>query len=104
MDTALGKEILQRMGLSEPELEDLLYKYNQFLERLCPEQRRVFLYSQRSIHKAAESLGDDITAKELEEFLKLHAPWGAAICDACGEGNGKGGNGHNPTPRPPKVE
>jgi len=84
------QQILRRMKLSEEDLQDLFNKLNQFFDSLNPRQRRAYRNSQQSIDHAARELGDDITAEELEAFLRKHAPKRGIICVVCAHG-GPGG-------------
>ncbi len=83
-------DLLRRMRLSAGELDDLLQKLNGFFNSLNDEQRRAYRNSQQSLHKAAEELGDDVDAEDLEKFLRKHAPPGGIICVVCSHHGGGG--------------
>jgi hypothetical protein len=73
-------EILQKMGLKEAELTDLLQKLNTFINTLNPAQREAFLDSFRTTEKAAHDFGDDVTPERLKAFLEKRTPPNGTVC------------------------
>jgi hypothetical protein len=65
-------EILKEMGLTDSELRDLLHKTNTYYHSLNEAQRRVILSSQRSTEEAAATLHANVSAEQLEHFLRAH--------------------------------
>lgn len=64
------KEILKQIGLSDSELRDYLAKVNKLFNELNKKQRRVFIASMSSAHEALRTLSPDITAEQLEHFIR----------------------------------
>lgn len=76
------KEILEHIGLSADELEDMFRKLNRFVEGLNPRQRRAFEHSFKTSAEAAKEL-HGVTAGQLEGLLKRYAPPHGILCFAC---------------------
>lgn len=77
------EEVLKRIGLSPEKLRDLLYKFNDFLKNLDPEQRRAFLHSLKPTQVAAAELDEDVTPERLQAFLGQHAPPDGVVSTIC---------------------
>ncbi len=64
------EEMLQHLKLSQPELHDLVKKARSFLESLNPAQREAVTRSLPTAEAAARTIGPDITAEDLQKFLR----------------------------------
>jgi hypothetical protein len=73
-------EILQKMGLKDAELTDLLQKLNTFINTLLPAQKKAFLDSFKTTNQAALDFGDEVTPKRLKAFLKKRTPANGTVC------------------------
>lgn len=76
------KEILEYIGLSPDELEDLFRKLNRFAEGLNPRQRAAFVHSFKTAGEAAREL-HGVTAEQLEGLLRRYASPAGILCFAC---------------------
>jgi hypothetical protein len=85
------EEILEHIGLSPKDLTEFYRKFNNFLNGLNPEERRVMLGSLKSSQQAATDLGHDVKPEQLEKLLQSYAPERGAICICCRQ-----------SPRPPR--
>ena len=72
-------ELLRRIGLTDAELRDLQAKFHQFASGLDPAQKNSLLNSIPTAAEAAESLGPDVTAAQLEKFIRDRSPKGAPL-------------------------
>ena len=87
-------QLLERMGLTEKELHEVLQKFNEFVEGLNPQERRYVLHGLKSAREAAAELDEDVTPERLEQFMRKHGPkHGIGICFSCDVG-------HHPPPPP----
>jgi hypothetical protein len=71
-------EILQRIGLSDADLQDLQAKVDQFAKSLNPAQRKSLKKSLPTSAQAAATLGPGVTAAALEKFIRSRAPSAAS--------------------------
>jgi hypothetical protein len=93
VDDKIKEQILKEIGLTDSELHDYLRKlsgfYNSFL---TPAERKVFRAGLRAQKKEAlKSFHSQITAAQLEEFIKSREPKDARvvmIVEGCGGGDG----------------
>ena len=76
------KEILEHIGLSPDELEDLFRKLNRFAEGLNPKQRAAFEHSFKTAGDAAKEL-QGVTAEQLEGLLRKYTAPAGILCFAC---------------------
>lgn len=74
------RELLKKMGLSDEKLRDLLNKLHEFVSTLGPEQKEVFEKCLIPCAEAAKTLKRNVTAKQLEDFIRERSPAGASIC------------------------
>lgn len=89
------QEILKQIRLSLDETKDLLRKFNSFIRSLNEQQQRAFMRNQPSMEQGAKTLRD-VSASELEAFLRKCAPPDGIICIL-----GNLFNGPTPPPPPP---
>ena len=69
------KEILKLIGLTEKQLRDYLKRMDRLFRRMSKKEQRVFLAGKRACDKAAvRSFRGEITAAELEEFIRSREP------------------------------
>jgi len=84
MDT---KRILKEIGLTDAGLRDYLKKLSAFYDSLDTHQQEVFNRSMRSSeHEALTTFGGNVTATQLEAFIKSREPKGqkmVCIIRAC---------------------
>jgi hypothetical protein len=64
------EEMLKQMGLTHEELKDLLHKLRQLHASLNEHQRAVLTRSLPTPSRAAKTFGADVTAEDLEKFLR----------------------------------
>ena len=64
------EEMLQRLALSQSELHDLLRKTRSFMESLNEAQMDALRRSFPTAETAARTLGPDVTAEDLQDFLR----------------------------------
>lgn len=81
-------QILAQIHLTKQQVQDLLKKYNNFLNSLDQAQRHAFERGEKSLHSGARTLRD-VAPSRLEQFLKENAPPNGAIC-ILGNENGWG--------------
>ena len=93
----MGKEgskdqkILMKIGLTDAELRDMQTKFHHYAASLNPKQIKSLVASMPTAKQAAKTLGPDITADELEKFIRAHAPHDATVvsfneeCPECGD-------------------
>ena len=77
------QQILEKMGLTEDELRDLLRKFNEFVNRLNKAQRAAFLAGIRGKEESTAELDEDVTPRHLEEFMRKYAPHGGILVYNC---------------------
>lgn len=69
------EDILEKMGLSDEELRELLRKINVFFNNTLNEtERGAFLRGLKSVEEAARELDEDVTTERLEKFIREHEP------------------------------
>ena len=69
------EDILEKMGLSDEELRELLRKINVFFNSTLNEKERgAFLRGLKSVEEAARELDEDLTPEDLERFIRKHEP------------------------------
>lgn len=76
-------QILQSMGLTQPELQDLHDKLNNFVNTLNPAQKAAFLNSMKTPEQGAAELPEDVTPQRLHSFLKTSAPAASVLSFSC---------------------
>jgi len=86
-------QILLKMGLTETEVSDLETKFSDLAKSLDPAQRDTLQKSTPTPEDAAKTLGPDVTAERLMEFIRARAPLDATMV-VCFNGGG-GGHGHD---------
>lgn len=62
-------EMLNRLGLSDADLTDLLTQYNDFVGKLKPGQQAVIKRSLPTVQEATQSFGPDVTADDMQELF-----------------------------------
>ncbi len=91
-------QILERMGLTDEQLREVLRKFNEFVEHLEKHERRYVLHGLKSPTEAAAELDEDVKPDRLEKFIREHGPkHGIGICFSCDVGH------HPPPPPKPKA-
>ncbi len=68
------EEMLRHLSLTQQELYDLLRKFTTFFESLDPAQKAAVRRSLPSAESAAKTLGEDVSAEELQRFLTSSNP------------------------------
>jgi hypothetical protein len=63
------EQMLQELGLTSDEFNDLLQKYASFANSLDPAQKAVVENSIPKLHEAAASFGPDVTPGDLESLF-----------------------------------
>lgn len=76
-----NKQILREIGLTDSELRDYLKKLSGLYNRLTPKEQKVFSASMGSsfTKKALKSFQGEITAEQLEKFVRSREPKGAPV-------------------------
>ena len=75
----IDRVILQKMGLSDPELTDMQTKYYELVKRLDRDQKESLKESTPTATVAAATLGPGVTPEYLEAFIRAHAPSDATV-------------------------
>jgi hypothetical protein len=83
-------QILQKIGLTDKEVRDAEAKFSDLVKTLDPAQRDTLKRSTPTAEAAAKTLGPEVTAERLLEFIRSHAPHDAAMV-ICFNGTEAGG-------------
>jgi hypothetical protein len=73
------ERILLKMGLTDSELRDAEAKFSELVKTLDPAQRATLKMSTPTAEAAAKTLGPEVTAEHLMEFIRSRAPHDAAM-------------------------
>jgi hypothetical protein len=73
----IDAKILTAIHLSDPEVRDMEEKYWDFAKNLSPDQQHSLHLSMPTSEEAAATLKSEITAGQLEQFIRDRAPQGA---------------------------
>jgi hypothetical protein len=65
-------DVLRSMGLTDAQLRAFLRKVIRFYNRLTPEEQQVFAAGMAPVKQAAKQF--PMTARQLEDFIKLREP------------------------------
>jgi hypothetical protein len=72
-------EIMARIGLTDQEVRDAQAKFSAFAKTLDHAQKETLKKSIPTAKAAAETLGPDVTAERLMEFIRARAPHDAPM-------------------------
>jgi len=72
-------EILRRLRLTDQEVRDMEAKFHAFANSLGPAQIRSLKKSTPKVADAAKTVGQDVTAERLEQFIRARAPKDATV-------------------------
>lgn len=73
------QEIMARIGLTDQEVRDAEAKFSAFAKTLDHAQKETLKKSTPTAETAAQTLGPDVTADRLMEFIRSRAPHDAAM-------------------------
>lgn len=72
-------EIMAKIGLTDQEVRDAETKFSAFVKTLDHSQRETLKKSIPTAKAAAQTLGPDVTAERLMEFIRSRAPHDAPM-------------------------
>jgi hypothetical protein len=78
------KEMLKRMGLSEPELKDLLAHFRHFYSHLNERQKKVVRRSLPSLEQAAKTFGPGVSPDQMQELFDADSGGGTFNSEIAG--------------------
>jgi hypothetical protein len=94
MERVPDEQILLKMGLTDQEIRDMENKFAGLANTLDRSQREALKESMPTAEAAAKTIGPDVTAERLMEFIRARAPKDAPMFMIF-NGIGATGGGHH---------